>query len=211
MKFVRLRLSLLYILVFNFYTLLSSAQPDNFMREIVVELNDEDHYIIPNLAPFEFRIEFPAKDIHRVEITTAPGDTKCYLWSDENFASYYFKGPGGINLPTPFASATRLYCFEYERSDENHGFVMVQDIHGNEEIVELTESGGGDYYGIKRGKMKMPLAVQRAIPLDKKYACRLRSRKRISDYFGYKLSMEMVMETWSEPFQGAIEVYCFQH
>ena len=211
MKFVRLRLSLLYIFVFNFYTLLSSAQPENSMREIVVELNGEDHYIIPSLAPFEFRIEFPAKDIHRVEIITAPGDTVCYLWSEENFASLYFRGLEREKLQLPFASANRLYCFEYEGSDENHGFVMVQDIHGNEEIVELTESGGGDYYGIKRGKMKMPLTVQRAVPLYEEYACRLRSRKRISGYFGYEFFDGMDMETWSEPFQGAIEVYCFEY
>ena len=147
--------------------------------------------LLPNL---QTRLSFPMKDITeaKIEGEFIPRSTTCTLWSDKDFTHASFSPHS--DLESTFPNANRLFC--YDSFKGGYYPIMVEDMSGNRKLVTVGDCN--DYYCM--AKLKMPLDVHRAITLFRGMDCEFRSRTSFSETFNY--------EVVSEPFKGAIEIYC---
>lgn len=158
---------------------------------------------LPVLPDFELQLDLKKKDI-KVAYTRVNKAVECLLWSADMFHWVKFGGIDSIPLRTPFPSADRLYCWNTNQIG-SAAAVMVEDIHGNQELIKLESQGTH----LMTAEWKRPLDIQRAVPFaSHQDDCRFRSTKDVSRSFRNDMKSGLV---WSEPFPGAIAVFCFRY
>ena len=159
----------------------------------VIDMNiNEETWSLPLLPNLQTRHSFPMKDINQAEFEIDPDyDAACIFWSDKDFAWAGFERHS--DWESTFPNANRLFCYD---QSENYIPMMIEDMSGNRMLIRLYWNE--NFYAI--AKLKMPLNVRRAISLTGNMLCEFRSRES----FSAKFKDDLI----SEPFRGAIEVYC---
>ena len=199
------------ILLFHWLsvTLVQAVNSDNANDfdsgvKTVIELNDGDRRILPSLRAYKARLDFPPMNVDKA-IVLRDDDARCILWSSKSFSWVFFNARGMQNASF-FPDANRVYCIHVLEKKA----MMVEDIHGNEQLVELEFEKSDKLNKNEaryKGKLKFPITVRRAVPLAAFLnECIFRSKTSFSTPYTLQ---RPASEPWPEPFQGAIEVYCF--
>ena len=161
-------------------------------QEIGLFLNDNYEFSLPMLDGLQTQHEFPMTDIESLEIIGGIESAQCVLWSDKDFA-WASIGYDDDGLDSALPNANRLFCYD---SDEIAPPVMIEDMSGNRELLQLHQTSPG----YLTAKLERPMYIRRAISLTDDRYCRFRSKRSFSGEFD--------AEDLSEPFRGAIAVYC---